>query len=75
MPIAAESGVTAQDIVSFYRPDFTKQMMSGINLALLETTDIIKKFLVEHGCLTNDFDLSKWINPEPLQEAMRREAS
>lgn len=72
-PIAAESGVKSGDIAALYRPDFTRKMMPAINPELLEATGIMKKFLVARGYLARDFELSKWINPEPLHEAMRRE--
>jgi ABC-type nitrate/sulfonate/bicarbonate transport system substrate-binding protein len=72
-PIAAECGVEADDIRRNYRPDFTLRMTPALTPELLEAAGIMKDFLVERRYLPKDFDLAAWINPEPLQEALRRE--
>lgn len=72
-PIAAECGVQPDDIARDYRPDFTHKMLPEMNSELLQATEIMKAFLVERNYLPGDFALADWINPEPLQEALRRE--
>ncbi|HEX4889054.1 MAG TPA: ABC transporter substrate-binding protein [Alphaproteobacteria bacterium] len=74
-PIAAECAVEPDDIARVYRPDFTQRLMPAITPELLEAAGIMKSFLVARNYLPTDFDLGQWLNPEPLREALRREAS
>jgi ABC-type nitrate/sulfonate/bicarbonate transport system substrate-binding protein len=72
-PIAAECGVQPEDIARNYRPDFTKRLLPAVTPELIEATEIMKSFLYERGYISRDFPLTEWLNPEPLQEAYRRE--
>lgn len=74
-PIAAECGVQPGDIVRHYLPDFTQKMLLAITPELLEATEIMKEFLCAQAYLPKNFALADWLNPEPLQEALRREAN
>jgi len=72
-PIAAECGVQPDDIGRYYRPGFTARLLPAVTPALLAAADVMKTFLYDRGYLSDDFSLASWLNPEPLQEAYRRE--
>jgi len=58
-----------------YAPMIEKNGTLGHIRTVLEAAGIMKSFLVARNYLSADFDLEQWLNPEPLREALRREAS
>ena len=71
--IARECGVATHAIERCLEESYAAKLAPAMSDELLETVEIQKTFLLEHGFVEHDFPISEWIAPEPLAEARRRE--
>ena len=71
--LARETGVTAQDIRTYYTPDLYDKLQPELSARLLGTVEVMKTFLVRHGFIEQDFDLHEWAVPDLLRQAYEAE--
>jgi sulfonate transport system substrate-binding protein len=67
--LARETGVTAQDIRTYYTPDLYDKLQPELSERLLETVEVMKGFLARHRYIPQDFDLRAWMAQDLLRQA------
>jgi len=70
--IAIETGSAEYWLDEGCKPDVTKRLGMSLDENLVKALEVRKNFLLEFGFLRRDFDIREWIDPRPLQNAMRR---
>lgn len=72
--IAVEAGIRREDIARCYEPRFADKLMPDLSDAFLEALEVMKAFLLRRGYIARDFDVTAWIDREPLRRALEMEA-
>lgn len=70
--IAIETGSAEYWLDKGCGSDFAERLHFSFDEPLVKALDVRKKFLLDHGFIRNDFALSNWIDPRPLQNAIKR---
>lgn len=52
--------------------DVTDRLDFSLDQSLVQALQVRKNFLLQHGLLRKDFDLNDWMDPRPLQNAVKR---
>ncbi|MCP4768619.1 MAG: ABC transporter substrate-binding protein [Gammaproteobacteria bacterium] len=73
--VAFECGIGERAVEHYFKSDYPQKFLPGITSQLLGSVEVMKSFLYERGYIDSDFSLVDWVNPEPLKEAQKREAS
>jgi len=70
--LQSETGATAAGVSAAYRNGFHLSLAPDLSDERLALFRQQKNFLFNHGVLDRDFDFDAWIDPRPLEEAVRR---
>lgn len=70
--IAIETGSAEYWLDKGCGADCTDRLDFSLDEPLVQALDVRKRFLLDHGFMRNDFALAEWIDPRPLQNAMKR---
>jgi ABC-type nitrate/sulfonate/bicarbonate transport system substrate-binding protein len=73
--IANESGVGEDAIWAANGPDVHRHLALTLDDDQAVAFDHFKQFLLEWGFIPDDFDVSGWLAPAPLEAALRRDAA
>lgn len=68
--LANEVGTSEEWIEAAYHADFNRQMMPDLSAELITAIESQKDFLLRWGFIEHDFDMSAWVDPLPLEEAL-----
>jgi ABC-type nitrate/sulfonate/bicarbonate transport system substrate-binding protein len=71
--MATETGVAPADIHTYYTRDIYNKLMPQLSAKMLDTVEVLKIFLFDHGYIDNDFSTADWQARELLQEAYHQE--
>ncbi len=71
--MARETGVSVADIHTYYTPDLHDKLAPSLSPTMLETVEVMKKFLHDNGFITNNFALRDWLATDLLREAYAAE--
>jgi ABC-type nitrate/sulfonate/bicarbonate transport system substrate-binding protein len=70
--IAIETGSAEYWLDEGCRPDVAHRLSFSLDDELVRALEARKSFLLELGFLRRDFDIRAWIDPRPLQNALRQ---
>jgi ABC-type nitrate/sulfonate/bicarbonate transport system substrate-binding protein len=70
---AREVGSPEEWITPAYRNSASHALTLSLDEKLIRAVENQKNFLLQHGFITHDFELSQWINMKPLQLLATRE--
>lgn len=70
--MAIETGCAEYWLDKGIGSDFADRLDFSLDEPLLAALEVRKRFLLDHGFLRNDFDLRTWMDPRPLQGALKR---
>jgi 2'-hydroxybiphenyl-2-sulfinate desulfinase len=70
--LQSETGATASGVAAAYRNGFHLSLAPDLSAERLALFRQQKNFLFTYGVLDRDFDFDAWIDPRPLDEALRR---
>lgn len=73
--IAVETGSAEYWLDKGCGSDFADRLDFTLDESLVVALNVRKTFMLEHGLLRKDFNLRDWIDPVPLQNAVRRLSS
>ncbi|MFO1281898.1 MAG: hypothetical protein U1F51_05420 [Burkholderiales bacterium] len=71
--LARECGIDAADMARAFEPGFAKRLAPTLARDAVDTVRTMKAFLVGRGIVRRDFDLDRWVDGGPLDEALARE--
>ncbi|MEC9341570.1 MAG: hypothetical protein VX663_08820 [Pseudomonadota bacterium] len=71
--MARETGVDVTDIPTYYTPDLHAKLAPSLSPTMLETVEVMKRFLYENGFIEHNFDLREWLAADLLKEAYAAE--
>lgn len=69
--IAIETGAAEYWLDEGCQPDVAHRLAFSLDEPLVEALEARKRFLLEHGFMRRDFDIRAWIDPQPLQNALK----
>lgn len=72
--MAAELGVTPEDITACYERDFQGKLWPNLSAATFELLEDQHRFMVENGYLSEPLDIPAWTRAEFLRQACECEA-
>jgi ABC-type nitrate/sulfonate/bicarbonate transport system substrate-binding protein len=70
--LAVETGSAEYWVDKGCGSDVANSLDFSLNESLVKALEVRKNFLLEHGFLRHDFSVRGWIDPRPLQNAIRR---
>jgi ABC-type nitrate/sulfonate/bicarbonate transport system substrate-binding protein len=70
--IAIETGSAEYWLDKGCGADFADRLDFSLAPELVKTLEVRKAFLLDHGFMRKDFEISDWMDPRPLQNAMKR---
>jgi ABC-type nitrate/sulfonate/bicarbonate transport system substrate-binding protein len=70
MSKTSETELSAEELRKYYRDDFFMHLVPDVTDMGIEALEIEKRFLKEHGFISNDFDVKSWIDPSFLNNAL-----
>jgi ABC-type nitrate/sulfonate/bicarbonate transport system substrate-binding protein len=70
--IGRETGWTRHWIRYAYGNNVHQHLQLALEPQSIEGLSALKGFLLREGFLANDFDVARWVDPEPLSEVMRQ---
>lgn len=70
--IAIETGSAEYWLDEGCMSDVAKRLGMSLDEDLVRTLEVRKDFLLEFGFIRRDFNVREWIDPRPLQNAMKR---
>jgi ABC-type nitrate/sulfonate/bicarbonate transport system substrate-binding protein len=69
--MATETRVSEEVVRKSYSPNFHRHLVPEISDQFIEALEIQKRFLKQHGFLSNNFDVKKWIDARYLDAALK----
>lgn len=70
--VAIETGSAEYWLDKGCGADFADRLHFSLDQSLINALNVRKKFLLDHGFMRQDFDISDWADPRPLTNAMKR---
>jgi ABC-type nitrate/sulfonate/bicarbonate transport system substrate-binding protein len=70
--ISRETGWTRHWIRYAYGNTVHQHLQLALDPQAIEGLSTLKGFLLKEGFLSNDFDIDRWVDPEPLSDIMRQ---
>ena len=70
--IAIETGAAEYWLDQGCQPDVAHRLAFSLDDELVKALEARKDFLLEFGFLKRDFDIGAWMDPRPLQNALKR---
>lgn len=70
--LESETVAGADSVSTAYRNNFHLSLHPSLDPARIALLEQQKNFLWLHGFLEHDIDIAEWIDPRPLQEALKR---
>lgn len=63
--VARESGATEEQVLAAHGPDLHRKLGLGLEPELVAAVGHYKDFLLRHGFLAGDFEVTEWVDPRP----------
>ena len=70
--IAIETGAAEYWLDEGCQPDVAHRLTFSLDEELVKALEARKRFLLEFGFMKSDFDVRTWMDPRPLQNALKR---
>jgi len=68
--VARECSIHIDDIKVFFSRDYASEFLPELSEDLLQRTNTMKQFMLEHRYIEDDFSIDDWVLREPMQNAV-----
>lgn len=68
--VARECGISVEDIDDFFPTGYENEFLPSLGEDLIDITNTMKQFMLQHSYIDDDFSVDDWSCPEPLLAAI-----
>ena len=68
--VARECGINIEDIKQFFPRNYASEFLPELSDELIQRTNTMKQFMLEHHYIEDDFSMDDWVLREPMQNAV-----
>ncbi len=68
--VARECSISLDDIRQFFPRDYASDFLPELSNELIQRTNTMKEFMLEHHYIDDDFSMDDWVFRDPMQNAV-----